>query len=194
MLFRHRKRDREILERLTQWAHRERTHSAELETIYGEEHVEEIGPLAWVFRAIESKPIELPTLGRWQKWERRLREQLALLPPPNLTLASFLAPLAILPAAQPAQIKAAVGGVIWKSSAIAAATSVITAHVVTSGALSDLDQMRPVTDAAAVTTGEVQPTGNPLLDHLRLTEAMLESNDPTVALNPNQAIAFDVPI
>ncbi len=164
------------LRRLAQWALRQRESApdATLERLYGAEHAAELGPLGWLFRAVEDLPAEEPTLGRWQQWERDLCARLALLPPPRAAFSGFLPPLLLAPGIQPAELKALAGDLIWKSATITAAATVLTAHMISSGALDDLRRTAADTVDAAVVETPFEPTGHVVLDRLRLTEAALQ--------------------
>jgi hypothetical protein len=180
MLFRRfRKREHESLGSLTAWALGQRGPAAELERLYGPEHAEELGPMAWLFRAVEAAPVEEPSLGRWQRWESELRARLTLLPPPRHGFATLLPPLLLLPVAQPAAVKAAVGDIFWKSATVAAATTALTAQVITSGALRHLEaeMSRSASPPAVEVCADFEPTGNALMDRVQLNALALQPGD-----------------
>lgn len=169
-----RERERVAMGRLTGWAMGQRGPAGELERLYGREHAAELGPLGWLFRAIEMEPLAEPSLGRWQRWESDLRVRLALVPPPRAAFSGFLPPIGLLALVGPTGAQAAV----WRAAATAATATVITAHVVTSGALENvLAEIARRPAPVAVVAEEPRPTGDPVLDRLQLNAVALQPGD-----------------
>lgn len=170
MLFgRKRQRKHDATTRLAGWALGQAQGNSELERLYGSEHAGELGPLGWVFRAVESEPVIEPTLGMWQRFETELRERLMLLPPPRRSFgAAGIVPFILFPGMDAQAMKAAVGDLVWKSAVAAAATATLTFHIFHSDALSDIsigsiDAHMPSIPTVHVT---YEPTGNAVMDHL----------------------------
>ena len=153
MFFKFRRRNHGTLNRLTRWALDESVASSDLEQVFGPEHAEELGALGWLFRAIENRPHEEPSLGAWQRFEKELRQRLRLLPPPPRLHGAALLPLILLPSAMPADARAAAGDLTCKCAADAAVTMAISAQIITSDLL---DQIRR--NEAALTLGDVDMT------------------------------------
>jgi hypothetical protein len=171
---------------LSRWALSQRGKDSELVRMYGAEHAEELGPLGWVFRAVENIPRDAPSLGQWQRFERGLRERLALLPPPPTQLAAFV-PLAFIPKIHTPELNQVVGDLVWKATAVAAVTTVVTFHLVSTGALQDLRARLPQRDDASFSVAAIQPTASSLRAHFDLTRSILETPGATTTGSPTEA-------
>ena len=179
MLFRRRQKDRQALSRLTRWALDESVPQSELERMYGRDHSEELGALGWLFRAIECRPHEEPSLGLWQRFESELRERLRLLPPPRPHHAMVIAPLVLLPSALTGEARAALTELACKAAAVTAATAAISAQIVMSGVLDNLDHRALFEGSADVpaVNADITLTGNVFLDHMERNRVALEAGD-----------------
>ena len=180
MIFgRRRHGDRRALRRLADWALGQHGTEGELERLFGQEHAAELGPLGWIFRAIELEPVAVPTLGRWQQFERELRQRLDLLPPPRAALSGLAPPVLFLPAIDPAAMRAAVGELTWKTALVVATTTTVPFQLISSGMVEDLRRGERVREIATQST-EFRPTGNVMIDRLRLNEiALTPGLDPS---------------